>query len=133
MHSSGERSAEDYTGSAVVIKPFELGAALLAARRDFAHANLVADHLHRLSALCHTPVKRRKRVLIITVQNVLGTVCRNYNKKSHLLRKFSIHSADVFFEHLSITDLLFHISSLFGVAAEHEKAGSEPIQSMNSA
>ena len=55
MHSSGERSAEDYTGSAVVIKPFELGAALLATRRDFAHANLVADHLHGLSTLGHAP------------------------------------------------------------------------------
>ena len=70
VHSSGERSAEDYTGSAVVIKPFELGAALLAARRDFAHANLVADHLHRLSALCHTPVKRKRVLIITTVQNV---------------------------------------------------------------
>ena len=65
MHSSGERSAEHYTGSAVVIKPFELGAALLATRRDFAHANLVADHLHRLSALCHAPGKKGKEPILI--------------------------------------------------------------------
>ena len=57
VHSSGERSAEDYTGSAVVIKPFELGAALLAVGRHLAHADLVAHHLHRLRALRSSPVE----------------------------------------------------------------------------
>ena len=55
MHSSCEGSAENHAGAPVVIKPFELGTALLATRGDFADANLVADHLHGLSTLGHAP------------------------------------------------------------------------------
>ena len=55
MHATGEGPAEDDTALAVVAHALELCAALLPVGRHLAHADLVADHLHRLAALCLTP------------------------------------------------------------------------------
>ena len=49
----------------------------------------------------------------------------------NLLWKFSLHSAHIFFEHLTISDLLFHISGFLGISSEHEKPGCEPVQAMD--
>ena len=70
VHPAGEGPAEHHARLPVEVHALELGAALLAARRDFAHANLVADHLHRLAALCLA------------------------------LGEFSFHPTDIFFQHL---------------------------------
>ena len=55
VHAPGEGPAEDDRGLAVEAESLELGAALLAARRHLAHADLVAHHLHRLHALGAAP------------------------------------------------------------------------------
>ena len=44
------------------------------------------------------------------------------------LWKLSLDPADVLLEHLAVPDLLFHVSGLAGVAAEHEQARRQPVQ-----
>ena len=51
----------------------------------------------------------------------------------YLLREFSLYTTNVFFEHLSISDLLFHIPGLFGISTEHQKARRQPVQTVNCA
>lgn len=51
MHATGQRLAEHDTRLAVVAELLELGEAVLALGRHFAHADLVADHLDGLFAL----------------------------------------------------------------------------------
>ena len=51
-------------------------------------------------------------------------------KKFYLLRKFSFNPTYVFFQNLSVTNLLFHVSCLFGVSSKHQQTGSESIQAM---
>ena len=70
VHAAGEGPAEDDGGLAVEAEALELGAALLAARRHLAHADLVAHHLHRLHALGATPV-----VKLRTIKKGIVTIC----------------------------------------------------------
>lgn len=51
MHAASERLAEHNARRSIVAELLELGRAILALWRDFADANLVADHLDRLLAL----------------------------------------------------------------------------------
>jgi len=50
VHASGVGLAEDDAGAAVEVEFLEGGAAVLSLGRNFAHADLVADHLDWLSA-----------------------------------------------------------------------------------
>ena len=63
VHSSGERSTQDHTGSSVVIEAFKLSAAFFSTGGNFAHANLVTDDLYGLSTFCHAPIKNEKKTL----------------------------------------------------------------------
>ena len=55
VHPPGEGAAEHHAGRPVEAHPLELCPALLAVAGDLTHADLVADHLHRLAALRLTP------------------------------------------------------------------------------
>jgi hypothetical protein len=56
---------------------------------------------------------------------------QNAAASAYLLWKFSVDTTHVFLEHLSVPDLLLHISGLSGIATKHEKTGSQPVQSVN--
>ena len=73
MHAAGEGPAEDDGRLAVEAEALELCAALLAARGYFAHADLVAHHLHRLHALGAAPVNEEK-YCVAQINDVLGCV-----------------------------------------------------------
>lgn len=49
----------------------------------------------------------------------------------HLLGKFALHAADVLLLHLSIPDLVLHLSRLLRTAAEEQQARGQSIQPMN--
>ena len=55
VHPPGEGAAEHHAGRPVEAHPLELCPALFAVAGDLAHADLVADHLHRLAALRLAP------------------------------------------------------------------------------
>ena len=55
VHPSSEGPAQDHAGRPVEAHPLELCPALFAVAGDLAHADLVADHLHRLAALRLAP------------------------------------------------------------------------------
>ena len=57
VHAAGEGPAEHDRRLAVEAEALELRAALLAARRHLAHADLVAHHLDRFLAVDHAPVR----------------------------------------------------------------------------
>ena len=59
VHPPGEGAAEHHAGRPVEAHPLELCPALLAVAGDLAHADLVADHLHRLAALRLAPETQR--------------------------------------------------------------------------
>ena len=52
------------------------------------------------------------------------------SNKFYLLWKFSFNPTYIFFQNLSVTNLLFHVSCLFGVSSKHQQTGSESIQAM---
>lgn len=49
----------------------------------------------------------------------------------HLLGEFSLHTADVLLLHLSISDLVLHLSRLLRAPAEEQQPGRQSIQPMN--
>ena len=55
MHPAGEGPAQHHAGRPVEVHPLELGPALLPAGRHLAHPDLVANHLHGLTALRSAP------------------------------------------------------------------------------
>ena len=57
----------------------------------------------------------------------------NTDVQKNLLREFSVNPADIFLENLSITDLLFHVTSFSRISTEHQKSGRQSIQSVNCA
>ena len=64
VHPPGEGAAEHHAGRPVEAHPLELCPALFAVAGDLAHADLVADHLHRLAALRLAPETQRSELRI---------------------------------------------------------------------
>ncbi len=48
-----------------------------------------------------------------------------------LLRELSFDPTHVFFEHLSVADLLLHVPGFFGVSSKHQKTWSQTVQAVN--
>ena len=55
------------------------------------------------------------------------TVNRQYDS----LWKFSFDAADIFFEDLSVPNLLFHVTRFLGVSPKHEESRCQPVKTVN--
>jgi hypothetical protein len=63
--------------------------------------------------------------------NVMKKINESQKTNHPLLWKFSLHPANILFGYFSVSNLLFHFSSLFRASSEQKQAGCESIQAMN--
>ena len=49
----------------------------------------------------------------------------------YLLWKFSLHSADILLQDLSVPDLLLHLSGFSGISSKHQQTRCQPVQSVD--
>lgn len=119
VHSASEWFAEDDTRLSIVSQALEVGRAILALWRDFAHADLVAHHLDGLFAFDVAAAKERK-----------FSNARQTTVEVNSLWEFSLDTANVLLLHLSISDLMLHLSRFLRTTSEQQQARRQPIQSM---
>lgn len=75
VHSSGKGPAQNNTGAAVVIQPFEFCPALFSTWWNLADSNLVTHNFYWLGTFSNTPVRKKIKIWMMVleyIQNMFG-------------------------------------------------------------
>lgn len=124
MHATGERLTQHHAGVTILGQLLEGCGAIFALLRYLANSNLVADYLNGFLTLHDAALISGNRIL--KYDNKIIIVL-------YLLGENTLDSTDILLVHLSVSDLLFHLTRLLWTTPKEQETRGESVEPMNRA